>query len=172
MSIRYVQEFTSLWEYRYIRDWSIMINLGWIKWRIIDYRGDYCTFKGFRNYTSSEVMCKISNSLFAKWGLNWVIKVNGRGLVAEDLREALRNSIMVIIEGEIEKLEKEYLICIAVGSDLQGESLDSILDILLLKNWSNTLGRSSIFVSGNTWIGTRPRRLLASLYIALLLSRF
>ena len=30
-------------------------------------------------------------------------------------------------------------------SGLQGGSLDSILDILLSKNWSNILGRSSIY---------------------------
>ena len=60
---------------------------------------------------------------------------------------------------------------LGVGAGLQGGSLDSILDILLSKNWSNTLGRSSILVSGNTWIGIRPRRLLASLNIALLLLR-
>ena len=51
-------------------------------------------------------------------------------------------------------------------SGLQGGSLDSILDIFLSKNWSNTLRRSSILVSGYTWIGIRPRRLLASLNIA------
>ena len=37
--------------------------------------------------------------------------------------------------------------------------------------WPNTLGRSSVLVSGNTWIGTLTRRLLASLNITLLLSR-
>ena len=41
--------------------------------------------------------------------------------------------MMVIIEG-IEKLEKEYLICVGVESGLQGGSLDSVLDILLSKN--------------------------------------
>ena len=54
--------------------------------------------------------------------------------------------MVVVIEG-IEKLEKECLICIGLWSGLQGGSLDNILDIKLSKNWSNTLGRSSI--SGN-----------------------
>ena len=40
--------------------------------------------------------------------MNWVIKDSGRGPVAEELWEALRNLVMVVIEG-IEKLEKEYL---------------------------------------------------------------
>ena len=43
-------------------------------------------------------------------------------------------------------IEKEYLICVGVGSGLQGGSLNSILGILLSKNWSNKLGRSSVLV--------------------------
>ena len=62
--------------------------------------------------------------------MNCVSRVNGSGLVAEELREALRNLIMVIIEG-IEKLEKEYSIYAGIGYGLKGGSLYSILDILL-----------------------------------------
>ena len=95
----------------------------------------------------------MGNSLFANWGLNRVIKVSGRGSVADELWEALRNLMMVVIEG-IEKLEKECLVCVGVGSGLQGGSLDSIVDILLSKNWSKTLIHLSFNLQTNSNIYT------------------